>query len=370
MFKNNVLFPTGDYLRQLVGQTNVQLIELKKITRKRGIFICNEDKKTVGTILIKTGLSPFEYSELKESYKTKEEREKTQTRSIKWSSDKSILDAISDSEVMDYESLLDDQFRTCQLTKPPSFFSVNGNPNHITMDFEISRQDITKNWGDNETTHRGRIELKKDSDNNLIVSLTHTAPETKKYVNKVLDRTIKQFKETGDIDKHLEIKVIKFSDFNNEGRIAFLNELTQHASSDKLVFQDTKDIDVSPDNDAENPPENLKWMIHKIEKLKLKGKELHSTFFIQEKQYHKYIKLFGLACEYKFECKDYSGSCKILYEFIQSDETQQTSELTLNITVIKIDVNNIGISKDDTKKLLLESLEKSKIDLYDKYKTT
>lgn len=52
MHDKDILLPTGDYLRQLIGQTNVNPSELKKLARKRGIFTSSDNKKTIGPLLI------------------------------------------------------------------------------------------------------------------------------------------------------------------------------------------------------------------------------------------------------------------------------------------------------------------------------
>lgn len=66
-----VLLPTRDFLRQLIGQTKVKNVELKNVLRARGVFTGSDQKEVVGPILIKTGLSPFEYVDLRESYRTR-----------------------------------------------------------------------------------------------------------------------------------------------------------------------------------------------------------------------------------------------------------------------------------------------------------
>lgn len=105
---DEILLPTRDFLRQLIGQSKVKTGELKSVLRSRGVFTGSDDKKVSGPILIKTGLSPVEYIDLRESYKTKEESPKSKTRTIKWHSDNNLLEAIPD--MIDYEPLLNDQF--------------------------------------------------------------------------------------------------------------------------------------------------------------------------------------------------------------------------------------------------------------------
>lgn len=362
-----VLLPTGDYLRQLLGQSKVKPNDLKNILRSRGVFCGSDTKEIVGPILIKTGLSPYEFTEIRETYKTKEESQKTKTRSISWKSNVPLIESIPD--VIDYVSLLNDSFGVCQLTNAPGFAALNDNPDHIYMDFEISRNDSIQNWGENISHHKGRIEFKKtDGGKNISMSLVHTALETKDYGNRISEALIEHFKETGHIDKDEQIKTIKYADFTNEGRVQFLNELTQKASHSLVEFVDTKDIHFSPDNLISNPPKDLIWMKDKIEDLKIKGKGLHSTFFVKEMKFHKYIKLIGLSCDYSFSTSDCTGKCRILYEFSDYDESNESAELILNITMLKLEINDSGASRMQVKKQILDSLERFKMESYDKYK--
>ncbi len=364
MHDKNILLPTGDYLRQLIGQTNVTPVEIRKLARKRGIFTSVEDKKTVGPLIIKTGLSPCEYSELKESYKQKEDNPKYTTRSISWSSDSSLYETLP--EIIDYDALLNDQFGVCKLVCPPEFIAENSNPNHISLDFEMSRDDLTKNWGENTTYHKGRVEFKKsDGEMKVNLSLTHTAKETKYFANKLAENMISHFKNEGHINQDEQIKSIKFNDFSNESRIKFLNDLTQKARYSVLIFTDTKDIHFSPDETKSNPPDELKWMRDKIDDMALKGKDLHSTFFVHDNKYHKFIQLFGLTCQYAYTCDGFSGSCKIQFEFSEGNSMSNESELTLNITMIKLEINDLGISRNKAKKEILDSLEKYKLEIHE-----
>ena len=361
-----VLLPTRDFLRQLIGQSKVKTAELKGVLRARGVFTGSDQKEVTGPILIKTGLSPFEYIELRESYKTKEESPKSKTRTISWDSSANLLEAIPD--VIGYETLLNDQFGVFNVSRMSGFTAHNDNSDHIYMDFEIERNDAVKNWGENVVRHEGRVEIRKGgSGKSLNISLTHTAPETRDFGNKVASKLINHFKSEGHINQDEQVKVIRFSDFTNEGRVQFLNDLTQKASNSMLSFVDTRDIHFSPDHSVANPPRDIAWMKDKIEDMKMKGQGLHSTFFVSDLAIHPFIKLFGVQCDYTFEGSGYSGTCRILFEFSDKEESSG-AELTLNLSMLKLEANDSGESKSELKKRIIESLEKYKMESYDKYR--
>lgn len=361
-----VLLPTRDFLRQLIGQPKVKNTDLKNIIRSRGIFTGSDEKEVTGSILIKTGLSPSEYIDLRESYKNKEESPKSKTRTIAWNSETSLIEAIPEN--IDFNLLLNDQFGVFSISRISDFTAQKDNPNSIYMDFEIERTDSVKNWGENTVIHNGRVEIRRDDATNILnISTIHTAPETRDFNQKITSHLIKHFKDEGHIEKDAQVNVIKFSDFNNESRILFINELTQKASYSALTFIDTKDIHFSPDNTISNPPTDIAWMRDKIDDMKIKGKDLHSTFFVSDVAFHPFIQFFGVQCDYKFSIEQSTGTCRILFEFSETDESPR-SELTLNLSMLKLETNDSGLSRSDLKRKLLESLEKFKLEAYEIHK--
>jgi hypothetical protein len=111
------------------------------------------------------------------------------------------------------------------------------------------------------------------------------------------------------------------------------------------------------------------WMRDKIDDLSMQGKDLHSTFFVQDDYYYEFILLFGVVCQYSYFCNGFSGDCKIQFEFSDRKVTNE-SELTLNINMISLGSNDLSVSKNKAKKEILDSLEKYKLEAYQTYKKT
>jgi hypothetical protein len=105
----------------------------------------------------------------------------------------------------------------------------------------------------------------------------------------------------------------------------------------------------------------------KIEDMKMKGQGLHSTFFVNDKSIHPFIKLFGLQCDYEFKCDDCTGTCRILFEFSDRDESVG-GELTLNLSMLRLETNEEGLSRSAVSKLIIESLERYKMEAYEKHR--
>lgn len=363
-----VLLPTRDFLRQLIGQPKVKEADLKSVLRARGVFTGSSEKEVTGPIIIKTGLSPVEYIERREGYKTKEETPKSKTRKIAWESGENLLDAIPNN--VNFDALLNDQFGVFNISDISDFTAVEDNPNHVYLEFKIERKDAIKNWGENVSEHAGRIELKKEDDGkSLSISLTHTAAETRDFVGKISENLIKSFKDNGHINQDEKLIIIKFSDFTNEGRVQFLNNLTQKVTNSVLTFLDTKDIHFSPDHSIDDSPSDIAWMKDRIEDLKMKGKDLHSTFFVGDEKFHPFIQIFGMQCEYGFIDGGSSGNCRIIFEFSDKEDVAG-GELTLNLSMLKLEVNENGSSRAVLTKRILDSLENFKMESYEKYRIT
>lgn len=363
-----VVVPTGDFLRQVIGSNNVSSATVKKIVRRRGIFTTDNSKLKTSPPLIKTGVAPSEYLTIKDEYKSREDRLKSKVRSINWGSNRDLRDALP--EDINYKKFLEDKFGSSRLVSQPNQTLVDNNPNHVAIDYEIERTDNIQNLGKNKTTHKGRVEFKREGEGvrtNLIMN--HTSKETADFGNALISSCVKEFKKSGDISQDEEIIKISFNDFSNKKRVQFLTDLSRNVSHKKLIFIDTKDIQVSPDENKSNPPDDLKWMRDKVDELKLSGKSLHELFFLEEDKYHDFILIYGVICSYSFESDEFNAKCTIEYSFGTNRKILDDSELTLNINVSDIKKSDDRkFSKDEASKIILDSLEKYKLEAYEKYK--
>lgn len=364
MNNDEILLPTRDFLRQLIGQSSIKSTDIKNILRNRGVITYSNDKDNTAIALIKTGLSPEEFLEIKENLKTKEETPKLKTRTISWNTNQDLLDCIPEN--FDFFSILNDEFGTLRLSDITEFSSLNNN--HVYVEFEIERDNLISNLSKNKTYHKGRMELKLDKeDESLNISLTHTSNETMDFADRLSKKLIQKFKEDGYIKSTDEILTIKFLDFDNTSRIRFLQELSQNAKYTILKFKDTEDIHFSPDINISNLPEDITWMKDKIDDLKMKGRDLHSTFFFKDESIHPFIKLMGIRCNYLIEKDGITGTCKIEFEF-SNDKSGMPIELILKLTVLDVETNNDDITKTKLKKSIIESFEKYKLEMYRKHR--
>ncbi|MFT6137752.1 MAG: hypothetical protein ACJAUJ_000838 [Salibacteraceae bacterium] len=369
MSNEKYILPFGDALRDFLNDGSISKSDLRTLIRKRGIFVNIEEKSSYVPILVKTGITPTELLELTGNMKIRETNPKRQTQSIKCEANSDdLITAIP----VDYDAqaVVKKEFSNYRLLGTPSFKRIDKNPNNIELDFEIERFDHTQTWNKNTTQFSGKVKFnKKDDTLDINISLSHTSPETKEVANKIASDYIKQLKKSGCIKSSEEVQKIRFMDFNNENRIKFLQELSQKQLNSELYFKDTKDIGFSPDA-SEDFPEKISWMQEKISNLVIQGSNLHSTFFIKDKAFHKYIQIHKVEASYSFDFAEHGGSCEISFEFPEfASKDEKDAELVIRVTRLRMRDGEPNPSKGKLKETLLSQLESKKLKLYKQYLT-
>ena len=131
------ILPHGEMLRGFMEQSFVSKSDLKDLLRSRGVFTCNSDKQDSIPILMSTVLSPIEFDHLRECQNQKEDNPKIVTQTIEWDADKNLLESLPDH--FNLNSMLDLEFSNFKVNGSPNFIPVNGNQDHLKMDFNIER---------------------------------------------------------------------------------------------------------------------------------------------------------------------------------------------------------------------------------------
>jgi len=360
------ILPYGEMLRGFLEQPFVSKSDLKELLRRRGVFICGSEKNETIPILMSSLLSPDEFDWLLECQKTREDNLKIITQSIPWSSEKPIIDALPDD--FQLSSLCQDTFANYNVVGSPNFVVLDGNHNHLKIEFDVERTDMTKNWSTTKSKFSGFIELEKYEDTKkLKIVIGHTASETKTVASKASTALIMHFKTAGMIKNTDQVKKILFSNFSNESRIKFLMDITQDSTSHVLAFEDIVDIEVSPDQ-TKSLPEGIQWMEKRIEDLRINGKALHKTFFVEDHQYHKYLHLYNVEAQYHFQIDCFKGMCVVGLGFPEYSKGKNlNSELEVNVKSITYENNVHGLIKTDIKKEILKEIESLKMLVIDNY---
>lgn len=360
------MLPHGEMLRGFLDQPFLQKSDLKDVLRGRGVFTCNTEKSDSIPILMMTTLSPSEFDFLRESQNSREDNPKKITQTVACNSDKSILDVLPAD--FNINQVVNIEYANYKIVDDSGFVPVNGDPNHLKLEYGIERQDLSRSWSSTKSHFVGSIELKRVMDKGEVkLTFTHTSNETKQVAVKATSQLVNKFKECGFVGRDQEIQKITFDRFNNASRIEFFLELSVETTSNYLVFEEIVDLELSPDQD-QPLPENMQWMSNKINDLKLNGKLLHKTFFVNEKSSHDFIFLYRVDARYKFDVSGVTGSCVVTMHFPEySRGKHDKSELEINIKSTAFDSLPRGITKNEVKEMLLNELEGQKAEKYRDY---
>ncbi|TOB71945.1 hypothetical protein CGJ99_23840, partial [Vibrio parahaemolyticus] len=113
--------------------------DLKQILQSRGCFSSSNDKKVLGPLLIKTGVAPYEFEQLKETVKEKEDNPKIQTKQLQWDATqgKTLVQALGFN--FDFNNLINDPFDVLTIENSPQFRAAGNakDPNHVIAEIKL-----------------------------------------------------------------------------------------------------------------------------------------------------------------------------------------------------------------------------------------
>lgn len=359
--------PFGEMLRGFLEQPFLTKAELASMLRERGIFTFQSDKRDTVPWITNLLLSPVEFDRLQEAQRTKEDNPKVNTQTIPWSSSDNLIDSVPDN--FDINSVLDLEFSNFTVIGSPNFVPIDGDANHLLLEFEIERKDYSKNWASAENQFKGSLELKKirqGAEVKLVV--THTANETKYVANKASAGLIKHFKDRKHIKDTATLKKITFDLFTNPGRTFYFLSLSQNIASSLLKFEDLVDVEFAPDKEAALP-EKIQWMEKRIEDLKLNGKGLHDTFFVKDKDLQPFVHLYHILARYAFDYKGLLGKCVVSIGFPEYARTKEAlSELEVNVKSVSFEQAPKYLTRSQMIKIILGEFDNLKLAAVDKLK--
>ncbi|ENA1776512.1 hypothetical protein ABF229_001743 [Yersinia ruckeri] len=363
----NMILPSGDNLKTLLSQSKISKAEVKSILRQRGVFCSSDEKSNTVPLLMKTLISPSEFTALQEKIKTREHSLKINMRTLEWSSDDTLIDAIGDNFTL--PDLIDDPFCNYEVSDITDFYVKDSNNDSVALDFTIKRTDLMNGWNECEQYFTGRIELEKNNacanKVEVNISLNHTSQETKIIADKILKLLNLHLKNEGHINKDSEILKVQFNHFDNAGRISFLKYLSESHIQNEFYFNKIIDVDFYPD-DTVAFPEGLKWLEKDIEELKLKG-SLGDSVFFRDKKFHPNLKISKLVASYTMVDIDYEADCKISYEFPEfSSKKIEVAELVIDFKSF----NGKGASTskiNEIKSGIMKTIEATKIKAYEQF---
>lgn len=310
----DTLLPVGERLKPLLSKSRISESDMKKLLAERGVYIGNSDKKLSIPILTLSILSPREFEKLQELQKTKEDSLKTKIIKAKSQSEKNLNDLIP-QDLIKVEDLIDEY--DCFDFDTDLSFNMD-NPNKIVLDYEIIREDITKDWANNKSRYTGRVEIEKITTQKMIsFSSEYTSSETE-VINKKIIKTVNNHLLTqGEISNKENPFEITPDKFNNNQRFAFMLQLANDSPNGFLSFEAVKNIEIGPDKTF-TMPDNAKWMEGSVKNIIInseKGETLENIEYISNNEYHEFLILRQVQAQYKFNLGALKGTCIVEYGF-------------------------------------------------------
>lgn len=361
----NRFLPFGESLRAILQHPSIKDTERKQLLRLKGVFVNNADEDSSFPILTTSLLSPAEFDFLKEKLQTKEDREKTITRTLEWESKQTLISAIPNN--FNVQEVIKTTFPKYKVVGNPNFKMVDNNPNKITLDFKCETINYSKEWyrGKNEFKGKVSLEMVATKDNKVQLQIVHTSPETTEISDKVTKNLEKHFKENNFMNPKKEIQRILFKDFSNEERIQFLLSLTD--GNDVFKFTKATYLDIGPDENQTLPP-NINWLeLAKVRELNINGEVLHNIPFLKDKNLHKFMELSEIEAIYDFILPSVQGSCKVRFGFSNYNFKKKIGLIEFDVDIPNIYPKNeyATVPLSSVRTQLSKEFEKFKTEKYD-----
>ncbi|WP_295840878.1 hypothetical protein [uncultured Apibacter sp.] len=355
------ILPFGELIRGFANQSYISKTDLKNFLRIRGIYFNNSEKENLVPCLSTLLLSPSEFDILRDYQNTREDNTKKNTSRLEWNTNKTISETLDN---FSFENLIPNEGVNFWFNSEPQISILDNNPNKILINYEIERNDLNKSWYESTNIFKGKIEIEKVSENEIKITKSYTSSESNLVGDNLQKSLLIHFKNNNFVQKDKELIKILFGDFSNEDRIVFFYRLSSNMSSDYFEFKDIINTEFRPDPSISLPDE-IDWMNNKSE-LKLKGNQIHNTFFIRKKKYHKNLQFWEIESSFDFEYSNYKGSCNVIFSFQDFLNSEDKSEFEIAISNFSLHDSTDYTPKEKTeiKNKILDLFEQKKDETY------
>lgn len=260
-------------------------------------------------------LSPGEFDEIMDCLASREEAPKLKTfqydikdRNL---SIESIIPRPTDFKVSE---IAKDPFGNYVIEGSPNF--VKGETGEFTLEYQLRRNNIGRNWINSIESFRGKIVISKSSDQSkLKIKVFHSSRETKE-VNTALKKWIRNDFQTKQILTTGVENVIEFGDFSHSQRLEFLMKFTGSFPNEDFSFDKVTDFDFRTDDQYIPATEGrLFWMKGNVSRSSLKGSQLQNIFVLREKNVWDFIEVWYMELRFTVKNADFDGSFILHLDF-------------------------------------------------------
>jgi hypothetical protein len=356
----HALLPVGEKLKPLLNKSVVTESDMKNILRKRGVFLGESDKKKIIPYLTMSLLSPKEFEELQELQKSKEDSMKFRNLIVQGETDVKLADILS-VDLIDVDEI-DNTLSNCTFNTDANFQVKDSNK--LIVEYEISREDITKDWANAESKFNGRIEISKDDTSKEIKFVSEfTSAETEDINTEIIKKVSQELKSKKEIGIDTRMFEITSDKFDNEERFKFMLSLAKDRTNRILGFKSVRNIEIGPDKSTNllltSSPLILDNSVKNIIINGEKGETLQNIEYVTNPLYHQVLILRAMQVEYKFKIGSAYGNCIIEYgfpHFFRSYKKSKEFEVTINR--VWFGKNSVGESVKSVSRKILDEFNK------------
>ena len=256
-------------------------------------------------------LSPKEFEYLQEKQKTKEDSIKYRTSKLETQTTDNLQNILPLDLIQ--ADLINDDTSACEIITDLSFAIET--PDKLILDYELLRDDITKDWVNSKSTHSGRVTVHKSPNSkNIVFKSEFTSSETQDINKEIVNRVKNHLILNEYVYKNTEMVSISSNNFTNKERFAFMLQLANHSPNGFLRFEAVSNIEIGPAENAKLPSD-AKWMADCVKNMIINGESLQNIEYIRNPDYHNSLILREIAAKYSFKTGSAKGTCIIEYGF-------------------------------------------------------
>ena len=332
---NGGILPYGEHLRSLLNHSIISDNELRNLLQEKGVFLCKPTKELSIPILTSLLLSPKEFDILKESQKTKEDKEKRQSSRFKTEVKLQVKELKSALKGFNLNDLDKKKFKNYKYKAAKVNYVMDEEKKELTLEYEIERYERNKAWDEQINFFKGRVILDcSGNELEIITKSITTSKETLEINRVIINYTKTKLVENKFISKTTKEEKILMNDMSNKEILQFLLAFTDNSALTDIEFVDIISIDIEIDETVTLPDNSqIKWMESKIKKLKLGGKKIEDLTILTNTTNHEYLKCWGIKAKYQYDNLKGKGDATIEFKF----NTFNKNEFFIQIEKCKID---------------------------------
>src|SRR5690606_39248540 len=147
---------------------------------------------------------------------------------------------VIDSDLIDSEQLENEE-NNCTF-QTDTALNVE-NENHLYIEYEVLREDITLDWASINRKFSGRVDIIKDADTGeILFSSEYTSSETEEINSEIIKRISTSLKEIDEVETSNDLAKYTSGKLNNKNRMKFMLALANDVPGGNLIYKSVKNI--------------------------------------------------------------------------------------------------------------------------------